>query len=217
MKKGHFSFVLSCFLVLVSFKNLYSNSYVLTESNFFADTTMLSVIGGYSKVKWTGYKIGGKHKGHIEVSNGQLMYIDDVFAGGSFELDMATVNNTDIEAADMRTKLENHLKAPDFFDVKTHPTATFKITKVVSYGTVAENQSKYKVVGQVTIKGISKEIKFEVDFYEYETSYSVTGRLKLDRSDFNIKYGSGTFFDDIGDQVIYDHVLLDLSLSVSKS
>jgi len=216
MKKIYFSFVLSYFLVLVSFKNLYSNSYVLTESNFFADTTTLSVSGGYSKVNWTGYKIGGKHTGSIEVRNGQLMFIDDVFAGGNFEIDMATVNNTDIEAADMKRKLEDHLKSPDFFDVKTHPIATFKITKVVPYGAVGENQTKYKVVGNLTIKGITKEIKFEVDFYEYDTSYSITGRLKIDRSDFNIKYGSGTFFEDIGDKVIYDDVLLDLSLSAPK-
>jgi len=216
MKKSYFSFILGCFLVLVSFKKLYSHSYVQTESHFYADTTTLAVIAGYSKVKWTGYKIGGKHKGHIEVSNGELIFVDDILAGGNFEIDMTTVSNSDIESAEMKTKLETHLKSPDFFDVKTHPTATFLIDKVVPYGIVADNKSKFKIVGQLTLKGITKVVKFEADFYEYDTSYSVSARLKLDRSDFDIRYGSGTFFDDIGDKVIYDDVLLDLSLSFSK-
>ena len=216
MKKSYFSFVLSCFLVLVSIKNLYSHSYAQTESHFYADTTTLTVSGGYSKVNWTGYKIGGKHTGHIEISSGQLLFIDEVFSGGTVEIDMATVVNTDIEAADMKTKLVDHLKSPDFFDVKKHPTATFKIDKVVPYGTVGENKTKYKVVGQLTVKGITKAIKFEADFFEYDTSYSISARLKIDRSDFNIKYGSGTFFAEIGDKIIYDDVLLDLSLAALK-
>ncbi|MFK7980603.1 MAG: YceI family protein [Saprospiraceae bacterium] len=216
MKKSYFSFVLGCFLVMVSFKKLYSHSYVQTESHFYADTTLLAVSGGYSKVKWTGYKIGGKHTGHIEVSSGELLFIDDVLAGGNFEIDMATVSNTDIESEEMKNKLEEHLKSPDFFDVKKHPIATFKIDKVVPYGLVDKDKSKYKIVGQLTMKGITKEIKFEADFFEYNTSYSITARLNFDRSDFNIQYGSGTFFADIGDKIIYDGVLLDLSLAALK-
>lgn len=216
MKKSYFSFILGCFLVLMSFKKLYSHSYVQTESHFHADTTILSVSGGYSKVNWTGYKIGGKHKGHIEISSGELLFMDDALIGGTIEIDMATVSNTDIESEDMKTKLETHLKSPDFFDVKTHPTATFKIDKVVSYGLIADNKSRYKIIGQLTMKGITKEVKFEANFFEYDTSYSISARLRLDRSDFNIRYGSGTFFADIGDKVIYDEVLLDLSLSVLK-
>lgn len=216
MKKIHFSFVLGCFLVLMSFKKLYSHSYIQTASYLYADTTISAVSGGYSKVNWTGYKIGGKHKGHIEVSSGQLLFIDGILAGGNFEIDMATVSNTDIESEDMKTKLEDHLKSPDFFDVKTHPTATFKIDKVIYYGQVEEIKSRYKIVGQLTMKGITKAIKFEAKLYEYDTSYSISARLRLDRSDFNIKYGSGTFFEDIGDKIIYDEVLLDVSLSALK-
>jgi len=162
MKKSYFSFVLGCFLVLVSFKKLYSHSYVQTESYFYADTTILAVNGGYSKVKWTGYKIGGEHKGHIEISSGELTFVDTVLIGGNFEIDLATVSNTDIESEAMKTKLEDHLKSPDFFDVEKHPTATFKIDKVVAYGVIAENKSRYKIVGQLTMKGITKAIKFEV-------------------------------------------------------
>ncbi len=216
MKKRRFSFVLSCFLVLVTSKNLYSNSNVQTESHFYADTTTLTVSGGYSKVNWTGYKIGGQHTGSIEISSGQLLFIDEVFAGGNFEIDMATVANKDIEVEDMKTKLEDHLKSPDFFDVKKYPTATFKIDKVIPYGEVEENKTKYKIVGQLTMKGITKRVKFEADFFEYDTSYSISGRLKIDRSDFNVKYGSGTFFAEIGDKIIYDDVLLDLSIAALK-
>lgn len=216
MKKITFSFVLSIFLVLVSFKNLYSNSYSKTGNNLYADTTTIEVSGGYSFVQWTGFKIGGKHTGKIEVSKGQLQFIDNVLKGGNFEIDLTTISNTDIEDADNQAKLVTHLKSPDFFDVEKNPKATFVIDKVIPYGKSGENQTKYKITGQLTLKGITKTIKFEATFFEYDTSYSISARLNLDRSDYNIKYGSGTFFEDIGDKVIYDGVLLDISLAAIK-
>ena len=119
----------------------------------------------------------------------------------------------------MNKKLVKHLKSADFFDVEKHPKATYAIEKVIPYGKVGEGESMYtlyKVVGQLTLKGVTKTVKTEVSLYEYDTSYSVSARLQLDRSDYNIKYGSGTFFDEIGDKVIYDDVRLDVSLSVTK-
>lgn len=216
MKRMYFSFVLGCFLVLMTSKNLYSSSYVELANYELADTTNLEVIGGYSHVKWTGYKIGGQHTGKIEVSNGTLQFIDGVFTGGEMEMDITTISNTDIEDEGSKTKLVDHLKSADFFDVEKHPKATYLIEKVIPYGKAGENESKYKIVGQLTLKGITKAVKMEASLYEYETSYSVSARLKLDRSDYNIKYGSGTFFGDIGDKVIYDDVLLDVSLSVRR-
>ena len=90
------------------------------------------------------------------------------------------------------------------------------IEKVVPYGKVGENELKCKIVGQLTLKGVTKTVKMEASIFEYDTSYSISARLKLDRSDYNIKYGSGTFFEEIGDKVIYDDVLLDVSLSARK-
>lgn len=216
MKKMYVSFVLSCFLVMMTSKNLHSSSCVEIASFELADTTTLEVIGGYSHVTWTGYKIGGQHTGKIEVSQGDLQFVDSSFIGGQIELDITTISNTDIEDEASKTKLVNHLKSADFFDVENHPKATYIIDQVIPYGKVGENETKYKIVGQLTLKGVTKTVKMPASFFEYDNSYSVSARLHLDRSDYNIKYGSGTFFGDIGDKVIYDEVLLDVTLSVRK-
>ncbi len=216
MKKTALFFVLSCFLVLMSSKDAFCNSYLETESNMTNDTTIAPVNGGYSHLKWTGYKIGGQHKGKIEISSGELIFIDKEFKGGSFEIDMNSISNTDIEDEATNKKLVDHLKSADFFGVEKHPTAKFVIDKVINYGTVDENKTTYKVTGKLTLKGITKEMKFLVKILEYDTSYSVAGRIDFDRSDFDIRYGSGTFFEDIGDKVIYDNVQLDLTVSVMK-
>jgi len=210
-------FVLSCFLVLMSSKNAFSNSYLVTESNTFNDTTTVAVSGGYSHLKWTGYKIGGEHSGKIEVSSGEMIFIDDAFKGGSFEIDMNTISNSDLTDEGANKKLVDHLKSPDFFGVEKHPKGKFVIDKVINYGPAGENRTNYKIVGQLTIKGITKEVKFIAKIVDYDTSYSVSGRIDFDRSDFDIRYGSGTFFDDIGDKVIYDNVQLDLTLAAVKN
>ncbi len=88
----------------------------------------------------------------------------------------------------------DHLKSADFFDVKTYPKAIFRILKAIPYGKVGEYQHKYKIVGKLTMHGITRTLKFESDLFLYGSgSISATGLLNLDRSDFNIKYGSGTF------------------------
>ena len=213
MKKNNFLFVLSLFLVLVSFKN----AHAYQEASVLADTTIYQINKGYSTVNWTGYKLGGQHTGKIEISDGQIFFNDTTLIGGTFELDMNAVSNTDLTDTVMAKKLVDHLKSPDFFDSKTYPKATFKIEKIIPYGKTGDIQYKYKIVGPLTLKGVTKKLSFEADLFLYDSgSCSVTGRLFMDRSDFNVKYGSGTFFDNLGDKVIYDRVLLDVSLSAVK-
>ena len=127
--------------------------------------------------------------------------------GGNFEIDMTSLKVTDLEGA-MAGKLEGHLKSPDFFGIEKFPTASFKITKVVSRGTAGS----YKIAGNLTIKETTKEIKFM-------TTLSADGKtadakITVDRSDFNVRYGSGSFFDGLGDKTIYDEFDLNVKLVV---
>jgi len=118
-----------------------------------------------------------------------------MLTGGEFAIDMTSITVTDLDGG-MKGKLEGHLKSPDFFGVENHPVANFKITKVVPRGT----GGSYKVVGDLTIKNITKEIKFNADVKDD----MATANIQIDRSDFNVKYGSGSFFDNLGDKTIYD-------------
>jgi len=160
-----------------------------------------------SQVKWKGYKVTGEHAGTINVKSGELQFNDGALEGGNFTIDMASLKVTDLQGG-MAQKLEGHLKSPDFFGVESHPTAKFKITKAISRGTAGS----YKVLGDLTIKETTKAIKFIVQLSD--DNKTATAKITVDRSDFNVRYGSGSFFDGLGDKTIYDEFDLEVSLVI---
>jgi polyisoprenoid-binding protein YceI len=105
--------------------------------------------------------------------------------GGSFEIDMSTIIVTDLEG-EYKGQLEGHLKSNDFFGVEKFPTATLHFTKVKSLG-----KNSYKVKGDITIRGKTETISFNVSVYESKVNVS----LKIDRTKLDIRYGSKSFFD----------------------
>lgn len=147
-----------------------------------------------SNVIWKGYKVTGSHQGTIAIKSGHLNFTDNKLTGGAFVIDMLSINNTDLDG-EYKGKLEGHLKSNDFFGVKKFPTATLKFKKVKSIG-----KNAYKVTGDLTIKGKTNSIKFTLSVYGNKASAS----LKIDRSKFNVRYGSTSFFDGLKDKAIYD-------------
>lgn len=179
----------------------------------FAFTTVVSVAVDTeaSQITWKGYKVTGEHAGTINVKNGHFTYDGTVLTGGSFEIDMTSITCTDLQG-EYAGKLVGHLKSDDFFGVATYPSATFEITKVVSRGKAGD----YKVTGNLTIKETTKEIRFNTTI-DHSTGVPVaTAAITIDRSDFNVKYGSGSFFDNLGDKTIYDEFDLGLKLVGAK-
>ena len=117
-------------------------------------------------------------------------------------MDMTTINTTDLEG-DYKKKLDGHLKDNDFFGVETHKTASLTFTAV------KPNGSNHIVEGDLTIKGITNKVRFNMSV----TDNSATAKLKIDRTKFNIKYGSASFFDGLKDRAIYDEFDLNVTLS----
>lgn len=157
---------------------------------------------GNSEITWKGFKVGGMHKGTITLKSGILEYnAEGVLTGGNFVLDMGSIACTDLEGGS-KSKLEGHLKSDDFFGVEAHPTANLTITKVSSRGEVGA----YKVVADLTIKGITNQVKFNVR----NAGEAHVAEITVDRSDYDVKYGSGSFFDKLGDNTIYDEFVLSV-------
>ncbi len=163
-----------------------------------------------STIAWTGYKVTGKHNGKVNLKSGELKFDGTKLIGGSFEIDMTSITTTDM-SGEYATKLDNHLKSDDFFGTTNHPVAKFVITTAVSQG-----QDLYKISGDLTIKGIKKPIRFNASIKDENNQKTATAAIKIDRSDFDVKYGSGSFFDNLGDKTIYDEFDLDVKLVTSK-
>ncbi len=158
-----------------------------------------------SVINWTGHKVLGSHTGDLKVKSGSLEFENNELSGGYFEIDMASMTCTDLEGQGAK-KLVGHLSSADFFDVAAYPTAKFTITNVVSRGTPGD----YKIQGDLTIKDITKPISFNANVDENQA----TADIQIDRSEFNVKYGSGSFFKGLGDKTIYDEFDLKVSLNL---
>ena len=156
-----------------------------------------------SKVEWIGEKIGGQHNGEIQLKSGEIQFKDNKIKTGSFSIDMNTIKCTDLEDAEYNQKLVGHLKSNDFFGVEKHPIATFKVTNSSSF-----KNNKATLTGNLTIKGITKKITFMVT----KSKNIYTANLDIDRSEFNVRYGSNSFFDNLGDAAIYDIFKLKIKL-----
>ena len=154
-----------------------------------------------SSVTWTGKKVTGSHTGSIKLTEGNLEFASGRLSGGSFTIDMTSITNSDLDG-DMKGKLEGHLKSDDFFGVENHPTATLKITKV------GPGDGGYKVWGDLTIKGKTASVGFNASV----NGSSAQANITVDRTIYDVRYGSGKFFEDLGDRMIYDDFDLVVNL-----
>ncbi|WP_445385530.1 YceI family protein [Robiginitalea sp. IMCC44478] len=155
-----------------------------------------------STVSWKAYKVTGSHNGLVELQSGALIFEDGALTGGEFVVDMSSLIATDLEG-DSKAKLEGHLKSDDFFGVASHPTSKLVFTEVKSTG-----KNSYEVTGDLTIKGITKPVTFDVSVY----GSKATATMKVDRAQYDVRYGSGSFFDNLGDKTIYDEFDLVVDL-----
>ena len=173
--------------------------------------TNYNVNTGTSNIVWTAYKVTGQHTGNVKIKNGTLTMTDGKLTAGSFEVDMNSITCTDMQG-EYGDKLIGHIKSDDFFGVAKYPTAKYVITKAIP----TDTKGNYKIVGNLTIKSTTKEVKFNANVAEANSVVTATGKMTIDRSEFDVKYGSGSFFDGLGDKTIYDDFDLQISLSAGK-
>lgn len=155
-----------------------------------------------SVISWTGKKVTGEHSGTIKFKEGALQFTKKKLSGGTFTADMTTLSNTDNTGKD-KAKLEGHLKSPDFFNTDEFKTAT------LTFKTIApKKQNLYTITADLTIKGKTNPVKFDLLF----KGKTATTEFTVDRTKYGIQYGSGSFFDDLGDRTIYDEFDLKVTL-----
>lgn len=154
-----------------------------------------------SMITWKGYKPTGSHNGTVAMQDADLLIEDGSLKAGEFTIDMNTIKVEDIPADNEgNAKLRGHLTSADFFDVATYPTSKFVITNVEK-----KEGNKVHVTGNLTIKDVTKSVTIPAMM---STANGVTTleseTFMIDRAEFNVKYGSKSFFDDLKDKFIND-------------
>jgi polyisoprenoid-binding protein YceI len=155
-----------------------------------------------SSINWIGKKITGQHNGTVNVKEGTLIFKGDKLAGGTFVVDMPTLTTTDL-SGESQGKLNGHLNSLDFFGTSKYPTSSL-VFKTVA--TKAKNV--YVVNADLTIKDSTHPVIFDMTI----NGNTATTAFKVDRTKYDIKYGSGSFFDNLGDKAISDDFELAVAL-----
>ena len=195
--------------MFVSLVSCNMNSKKTAETN---DVSMTAVDATYnikqdqSSLVWTGREVStSSHYGTIKFTSGQFEIADGLISQGEFFVDMTSITVQDLTGGS-KERLEGHLRSDDFFSVESFPTAHLYISssEVISNG-------KWMVNGFLTIKDISHPVLFEMA----NTEDGWNASLVFDRSKYNVKFRSGTFFENLGDKLIYDDIELKINLKTS--
>lgn len=169
-----------------------------------------------SNVNWHGTKVTGEHKGEIELESGELTVSGDQLTGGTIVMDMNTITNTDITAEEDNAKLVGHLKSDDFFGVEKYPTAKFEITGVSPIADAAAGQPNYNVQGNLTIKEKTEQVSFPAVVTMDNGMINAKADITIDRSKYDVRYGSETFFGSLGDKAISDEFTVSFDVTAKK-
>jgi len=183
-------------------KSILTTVIILATVSLFAQE--MKVDTEKSSLKWHGEKVTGEHYGNIELKEGWLSWDNDKLTDGEFVIDMSTITNNDLEDAEYNAKLVGHLKSDDFFGVEKFPTAKLEIKSSDKF-----KNNKATVKAHLTIKDITHPIEFEAQ----KDGNWFMAEIVIDRSKYDVRYGSGSFFDNLGDKMIYDDFTMTVKIA----
>lgn len=193
---------------------------VKTTATAPADAADYVVDTANSKIIWAGAKPGKTHSGTINITKGMLSAADNNIVKGMFEIDMTSLEVTDLQPGSGKEQLEAHLKGTveekrdDFFNVKEYPSATFQITSVTA---APSDGSTHNITGNLTLKGQTKSITFPASVVIAGNKISaVAPAFKINRTEWGIKFMSKSILDDLKDGFIEDEVSLTINLTATK-
>ncbi|MEZ2442288.1 YceI family protein [Chitinophaga sp. RCC_12] len=171
------------------------------------ETKKFDIVSTQSNIDWVGRKVTGAHNGTIAVKEGELLLNDGKLAGGKFVIDTTSIKILDVTDPATNAQFFGHLASDDFFSTDKYPEATLEITSVVGN----------HVEGDLTIKGITHPVGFDVAVSINGELVTATGKLVIDRTRYGIKFRSGNFFKDLGDTLIYNDFELNVTVTAKAA
>lgn len=177
--------------------------------------TSYKVDAAKSSLKWHAKKVTGEHHGTVRFADGSLAFNGNTLTGGTINMDMTTIDVTDL-TGEWKDKLVGHLKSDDFFSSAKHNNATMIIKSATAIKGAAAGTPNYTIQAELTIKGIKNMVTFPATVTINGNNVSATATFPIDRTKYDIKYGSGSFFSDLGDKAIDDSFTITVNLVAVK-
>jgi len=164
-----------------------------------------------SVVEWIGRNINNRHYGRIAISGGEIVLANGRPLSGRFVLDMNTITNLDLQDEGWRGMLLRHLKSEDFFDVGRYPTATFELCGAAAIAGATPGTPNMEIAGSLTIKETTRSICFPAIIAPQEDgTLKAQAALDLDRTLWDVCYGSGRLFERLGMHLVNDLISIEL-------
>ncbi len=169
-----------------------------------------------SRVEWLGRNLKNKHWGTLPIKSGELHFSNGCLTGGSFTLDMQGIQCTDLAGQPQHDLLIQHLKSDDFFDTERFPEARLVIDSSERIDHRGIGQPNLRLRGRLTLHGVTRPLSFEA-----ATGFADAGKpvaqaaFVIDRTEWNIIYGSGRFFHRLAGHMVND--LIELQARILSS
>jgi len=164
-----------------------------------------------SVLEWIGRNINNRHHGRIAFSGGQAVFNNGKLTSGTFLLDMNTIDNLDLQDDSWRAMLLRHLKSDDFFDVEQYPTAVFELKGAAMIAAAAPGTPNMEIAGTLTIKGTAHPLCFAAVVAPQEDgSVKAQAALDIDRTLWDVCYGSGKLFERVGMHLVHDLISIEM-------
>jgi polyisoprenoid-binding protein YceI len=160
-----------------------------------------------SVLRWVGKKVAKSHEGVIKLKEGNFTIKKNKFVSGEFVIDMNSMVEGDGTDPNKGARLMGHLKSDDFFSSEKFPDAILKITE----STVFKNDEA-TVTADLTIKGATHPVTFTTK----RMGDAFQSVVVFDRSKYDVRYGSGKFFENLGDNAIDDMIPITVTLVAVK-
>jgi polyisoprenoid-binding protein YceI len=179
----------------------------LTNGDYVADTAS-------STLNWEGRKTlvaGYSDTGVISLKEGSAKVESGQIVVGNFVIDMTSITASTTGKGSGQDMLTKHLKSADFFDVAKFATSSLTVNSVTMIG------DQYIASGDLMIKGKTNPIEFPITLAQDGTNISVVGEAVVDRTKWDVRYGSNKFFDNLADNVIDDNFTLKFEIKLKPA
>jgi polyisoprenoid-binding protein YceI len=188
----------------ISILSLIAGLFFLTAFNSIKDDIYIVDVER-STIEWSAKKVGGGHTGTVKIADGTLVYGGKALKSGNFQMNMSSITSDN-------ARVTTHLKSNDFFSAEKNPMSKFEITKVTSAGA-----DRVNITGNLSIKGFTHPVTFPATVKQQKgVLVAVASGIRVDRTKYDIKFRSKTFFGDIGDKAIDDEFELSINLTAKK-
>ena len=169
-----------------------------------------------STIEWFGRNPNTKHFGTVRISEGQIK-IENGNMTGSIEIDMDSIENINLKGDELQPVLVSHLKSDDFFLIKAFPKATFIINGGELVGEAHMSSPNYEVNGTLELRGVKQDLSFAATIAPADDNGLVAeAHFDIDRTRWNVIYGSTRFFENLGMHLVFDLISFQLRIVAKR-